>query len=82
MTKDYQSIGWKTLFIFQELKYKFQLFTDDYVDKDFGTGVVKKVHTSSDQMTLEVGKDINLEMPLCMQWRWDHEWTLRLSMKD
>lgn len=46
-------------------KSKIKIITDDYVDKDFGTGIVK-VTPAHDPNDFEVGKRHNLKMPLCM----------------
>ena len=45
---------------------KIPVISDDYVDMDFGTGVVK-VTPAHDPNDYEVGKRHNLEMPLCME---------------
>lgn len=42
-----------------------QVIADDYVDRTFGTGVVK-VTPAHDPNDFEVGRRHNLEMPLCM----------------
>ncbi|MFA5720452.1 MAG: valine--tRNA ligase [Acholeplasmataceae bacterium] len=47
---------------------KIPVISDDYVDKDFGTGVVK-VTPAHDPNDFEVGLRHNLEMPLCMTER-------------
>ncbi len=44
---------------------KIKIITDDYVDKDFGTGIVK-VTPAHDPNDFEVGRRHHLEMPLCM----------------
>ncbi|MGE4572264.1 MAG: valine--tRNA ligase [Candidatus Izemoplasmatales bacterium] len=44
---------------------KIKIITDDYVDKDFGTGIVK-VTPAHDPNDFEVGRRHDLEMPLCM----------------
>ncbi len=44
---------------------KITVITDKYVDKDFGTGIVK-VTPAHDPNDFQVGKRHNLEMPLCM----------------
>jgi valyl-tRNA synthetase len=44
---------------------KIQIITDPYVDKDFGTGIVK-VTPAHDPNDFLVGKRHNLESPLCM----------------
>ncbi len=44
---------------------KIPVISDEYVDKDFGTGCVK-VTPAHDPNDFEVGKRHNLEMPLCM----------------
>jgi valyl-tRNA synthetase len=46
-------------------KVKIPVITDDYVDMEFGTGVVK-VTPAHDPNDFEVGKRHNLDMPLCM----------------
>ena len=46
-------------------KKKIKVITDKYVEKDFGTGVVK-VTPAHDPNDFLVGKRHNLEMPLCM----------------
>ena len=46
-------------------KNKITVITDKYVDKDFGTGIVK-VTPAHDPNDFMVGKRHNLEMPLCM----------------
>ncbi len=46
-------------------KTKIKIITDKYVDKDFGTGIVK-VTPAHDPNDFQVGKRHNLEMPLCM----------------
>ncbi|MDD4069382.1 MAG: valine--tRNA ligase [Candidatus Izemoplasmatales bacterium] len=44
---------------------KIKIITDKYVDKDFGTGIVK-VTPAHDPNDFQVGKRHNLEMPICM----------------
>lgn len=44
---------------------KIPIITDDYVDRDFGTGIVK-VTPAHDPNDFEVGKRHDLDMPLCM----------------
>ncbi|MFA7075364.1 MAG: valine--tRNA ligase [Candidatus Izemoplasmatales bacterium] len=46
-------------------KTKIRIITDKYVDKEFGTGIVK-VTPAHDPNDFAVGKRHNLEMPLCM----------------
>ncbi|MDY0023875.1 MAG: valine--tRNA ligase [Candidatus Izemoplasmatales bacterium] len=46
-------------------KNKIKIITDEYVDKDFGTGIVK-VTPAHDPNDFQVGRRHNLEMPLCM----------------
>ncbi len=46
-------------------KTKIKVITDRYVDKEFGTGIVK-VTPAHDPNDFMVGKRHNLEMPLCM----------------
>jgi len=46
-------------------KTKIKVITDDYVDPEFGTGIVK-VTPAHDPNDFEVGKRHHLEMPLCM----------------
>ncbi|MCK4552504.1 MAG: class I tRNA ligase family protein, partial [Tenericutes bacterium] len=46
-------------------KTKIKVITDKYVDKDFGTGIVK-VTPAHDPNDFMVGKRHNLPMPLCM----------------
>ncbi|MCF7923850.1 MAG: valine--tRNA ligase [Candidatus Izimaplasma sp.] len=46
-------------------KRKIKIITDKFVDKEFGTGIVK-VTPAHDPNDFEVGKRHNLEMPLCM----------------
>ncbi len=46
-------------------KTKIKIITDKFVDKDFGTGIVK-VTPAHDPNDFQVGKRHNLEMPLCM----------------
>ena len=45
--------------------YKIPVIADDYVDINFGTGIVK-VTPAHDPNDFEVGKRHNLKMPLCM----------------
>jgi len=44
---------------------KIKIITDDYVDKEFGTGIVK-VTPAHDPNDFQVGKRHNLDMPICM----------------
>lgn len=60
----YQSMVGKHVYI-PGTKVSIPIITDDYVDKDFGTGVVK-VTPAHDPNDFEVGKRHQLEMPLCM----------------
>ncbi|PKK96277.1 MAG: valine--tRNA ligase, partial [Tenericutes bacterium HGW-Tenericutes-3] len=60
----YQSFVGKKVFI-PGTKVQIPIITDDYVDMDFGTGVVK-VTPAHDANDFEVGKRHHLEMPLCM----------------
>lgn len=46
-------------------KTKIPIITDKFVDKEFGTGIVK-VTPAHDPNDFQVGKRHNLEMPLCM----------------
>jgi valyl-tRNA synthetase len=46
-------------------KTKIKIITDKYVDKEFGTGIVK-VTPAHDPNDFQVGKRHDLEMPLCM----------------
>lgn len=46
-------------------KTKIKIITDKYVDKDFGTGIVK-VTPAHDPNDFQVGKRHDLAMPLCM----------------
>ncbi|MFW5794694.1 MAG: valine--tRNA ligase, partial [Bacillota bacterium] len=46
-------------------KRKIKIITDDFVDSEFGTGIVK-VTPAHDPNDFEVGKRHNLPMPLCM----------------
>ncbi|MBU1145431.1 MAG: valine--tRNA ligase [Firmicutes bacterium] len=46
-------------------KIKIKVITDDYVDRDFGTGIVK-VTPAHDPNDFQVGRRHDLEMPLCM----------------
>jgi len=47
-------------------KTKIKIITDDYVDQEFGTGIVK-VTPAHDPNDFEVGKRHHLDMPLCMK---------------
>ncbi len=60
----YQSVIGKEVFI-PGTKTSFKVIADDYVDMEFGTGVVK-VTPAHDPNDYEVGIRHNLEMPLCM----------------
>jgi valyl-tRNA synthetase len=44
---------------------KIKIITDEYVDKEFGTGIVK-VTPAHDPNDFQVGKRHNLDMPICM----------------
>jgi valyl-tRNA synthetase len=44
---------------------KIKIIVDDYVDQEFGTGIVK-VTPAHDPNDFEVGRRHNLDMPLCM----------------
>ncbi|HHT55843.1 MAG TPA: valine--tRNA ligase, partial [Acholeplasma sp.] len=62
--KRYLSYLGKKVFI-PGTNVKIPVIADDYVDKDFGTGVVK-VTPAHDANDFEVGVRHNLDMPLCM----------------
>ncbi|MFA5692497.1 MAG: valine--tRNA ligase, partial [Acholeplasmataceae bacterium] len=62
--KRYQKYIGKEVYI-PGTKTKIKIIKDDYVDMDFGTGVVK-VTPAHDPNDYEVGIRHNLEMPLCM----------------
>ncbi|HHX76385.1 MAG TPA: valine--tRNA ligase [Acholeplasmataceae bacterium] len=63
--KRYQKYIGKTVFI-PGTDIKIPIISDDYVDMEFGTGVVK-VTPAHDPNDYEVGMRHNLEMPLCME---------------
>lgn len=46
-------------------KTQITIITDDYVDREFGTGIVK-VTPAHDPNDFQVGRRHNLDMPLCM----------------
>ena len=62
--KRYKDIQNKLVFI-PGTNVKIPVIVDDYVDMDFGSGVVK-VTPAHDPNDFEVGKRHNLDMPLCM----------------
>ncbi len=60
----YQNLIGKEVYI-PTTNVKIPVIADDYVDKEFGSGIVK-VTPAHDPNDFEVGKRHNLAMPLCM----------------
>ena len=62
--KRFTHLHGKTVFI-PTTQTQIHIITDDYVDQEFGTGIVK-VTPAHDPNDFQVGKRHHLEMPLCM----------------